>query len=79
MRGDVGGMVGEDETIGPVSFITLVAQAFFGAYSGGFHRSLQSGLERTSLTLEPKSLLKGETLSSAQGTEGFVVCHGSEI
>ena len=59
-------------------FITLFAWAFFGAYSGGFHRSLQSGLERTSPTLEPRSLLKGENLSSAQGTEGFVVSHGSE-
>jgi hypothetical protein len=72
-------MVGEDETIGLVSFITLVARAFFGAYSGDFHRSLQLGLERTSPTLEPKSLLKGENLSTAQGIEGFVVFHGSEI
>ena len=73
-------MVNEDEggTVEPVSFIAFVARVFSGAYSGGFHRSLQSGLERTSPTLEPKSLLTGETLSSVRGTGDFVVFHGSE-
>ena len=66
------------ETLQPASFITLVVRAFFGAYPGGFRRSLQSGLEQTSPTLEPKSLPKGENLSSARGTGGFVVFHGSE-
>jgi hypothetical protein len=32
IRGEVGGMVDEGETIGPVSFITLIVRAFFGAY-----------------------------------------------
>ena len=72
-------MVNGGETIEPVSFITLVVQAFFGAYSGDFRRSLRLGLERTSPTLEPKSLLTGETLSNGRGTEGFDVFHGSEI
>ena len=36
------------------SFITFVVRVFFGACSGDFHRSLRSGLERTSPTLEPK-------------------------
>ena len=76
-----GGRHGEwgDETIEPVSFITLVVQAFFGAYSGGFRRSLRLGLERTSPTLEPKSLLMEEILSIVQGTEDSYVFHRSEI
>ena len=68
----------EGETIESVSFITLVVRAFFGAYSGGFRRNLRSGLERTSPTLEPKSLLMGGILSSVRGTGDFVAFHGSE-
>ena len=60
-------------------FIMLFARVFFGAYSDGFHRSLRSGLERTSPTLEPKNLLTGENLSIVQGTGGRGVCHGSVI
>ena len=58
-------------------FIRLSAQVFFGACLGGFHRSLRSGLEQTSPTLEPKSLLMGETPSIVQGIGDFDVFHGS--
>ena len=68
----------ERETSPYSLFIVLVARVFFGAYSGGFRRSLRSGLERTSPTPEPKSLPTGETPSIVQGTGGFDVCHGSE-
>ena len=61
-----------------VLFIMFSARVFFGAYSGGFRRSLQSGLEWTSPTLEPKNLLTGEILSIVQGTEGFDVFRRSE-
>ena len=61
------------------SFIMLFARVFFGACSGGSHRSLQSGLERTSPTLEPKSLPMGGTPSIARGIGDFVVFHGSGI
>ena len=60
------------------SFIMLFVRVFFGACSGGFYRSLQSGLERTSPTLEPKSLLMGGIPSSVRGTGGFDAFHGSE-
>ena len=58
-------------------FITLFARVSFGAYLDGFRRSLQSGLERTSPTLEPKSLPTGEIPSIVQGIGGFNVFHGS--
>ena len=45
------------------SFIMLVVWVFFGACLGGFHRSLRLGLEQTSPTPTPKSLLTGETPS----------------
>ena len=59
--------------------IMLFAWVSFGACSGGSRRSLRSGLERTSLTLEPKSLLTGETPSIIQGIGGFDVSRGSGI
>ena len=59
-------------------FIRFSVRVFFEACSGGSRRSLRSGLERTSPTLEPKSLLMGETPSIVQGTEGFDVSHRSE-
>ena len=59
--------------------IMLFAWVFVGAYSGGSCRSLLLGLERTSPTLEPKSLLKGESPSIIPGIEGFGVVHGSKI
>ena len=65
------------KAIDVVLFIMLFARVFFGACSDGFHRSLQSGLERTSPTLEPKSLPTRENLSTVQGIEGFGVFHGS--
>jgi hypothetical protein len=58
--------------------IMLVDRVSFRALSGDCHRSLQSGLERTSPTLEPKSLLTGGTLSIVRGTGVFDVFHGSE-
>ena len=60
-------------------FITLFARVSFGAYLDGFRRSLQSGLERTSPTLEPKSLLTGGIPSTALGTGDFDVSRGSAI
>jgi hypothetical protein len=60
------------------SFIMLFTRVSFWAYSGVFHRSLRLDLEQTSPTPKPKSLLKGEILSIAQGTEGFGVFHGSK-
>ena len=60
-------------------FIVFIVRVSFEAYSDGFHRNLRSGLEQTSPTLEPKSLLTGETLSITQGTGGFNVSHGSGI
>ena len=59
--------------------ITLFAQVFFGAYLDDFHRSLQSGLEWTSPTPKPKSLLKGESPSIALGIANVGVVHGNEI
>ena len=59
--------------------IMLSAQVFSGACSGGSHRSLRLGLERTSPTLEPKSLLTGENPSITRGIEGFGVFHGGGI
>ena len=59
-------------------FIAFSVRVFSGACSGGFHRSLQLGLEQTSPTLEPKSLLTGGNLSIVQGIEGFDVSHRSE-
>ena len=68
----------DEREIGSYSlFIVLVAQVSFEAWSGGFRKSLQLGLERTFPTLEPKSLLTGETPSIVQGTGGFDVFHGS--
>ena len=61
------------------SFIMLFARVFFRACLGGFHRSLQSGLERTSPTLKPKSLLKGESPSIIRGIADFGISHGSAI
>ena len=58
--------------------IRLVVRVSVEALSGDCHRSLQSGLERTSPTLEPKSLLTGGTLSIVRGTGDFDVFHGSE-
>ena len=78
MRGEVGGMVDEGGAIEPVSVIVFVVRVFFGAYSGGSHRSLQWGLERTSPTLEPKSLPTGEILSIVRETGGSDVFHRSE-
>ena len=60
------------------SFIKLFAQVFFGAYLDDFHRSLQLGLERTSPTPKPKSLLKGESPSIVLGTASFGIVRGSE-
>ena len=54
-----------ERSVGVVPFIMLFARVFSGACSGDFRRSLRSGLERTSPTLEPKSLLTGETPSIA--------------
>jgi hypothetical protein len=69
----------QGRTVGITGFITLVVRVFFGACLGDFRRSLRLGLERTSLTPTPKSLLMGETPSIVQGTGGFDVFHGSEI
>jgi hypothetical protein len=66
----------EDDRGSP--FIMFFAQVFFGAYLGGFHRSLQSGLEWTSPTPTPKSLLMGGIPSIVRGIEGFGVFHRSE-
>ena len=58
--------------------IAFFARVSFGAYSDDSRRSLQLGPERTSPTLEPKSLLMGGNLSIVRGTGGFDVSHGSE-
>ena len=58
--------------------IIVGVRVFVGACSGDSRRSLQSGLERTSPTPAPKSLLMGGTPSIVQGTGGFGVFHRSE-
>ena len=68
----------DSETIELVPFIAFVVRVFFGACSDDSRRSLQSGPERTSPTLEPKSLRTGESPSIVRGTEGFGVSRGSE-
>ena len=60
------------------ALIALSVRVSFGAYSDDSRRSLQLGPERTSPTLEPKSLLTGGTLSIVRGTGGSDVFHRSE-
>jgi hypothetical protein len=61
------------------SFIMLFVRVFFGACLGDSHGSLRLGLEQTSPTPKPKSLLKGESPSIALGIASVGVIHRSKI